>query len=241
MDVRDESSSMPPPYSRGSGTQIDWPSRAGCHTWIPDAIGYNTESSSQFGHHENNRDQHGHHGVAHHLDNDHSHTYSRVDISPINSMDMDFSHSSLQGRQRTSGSNGRGSHASSSLMNVFEKKSDPSQEGLNPQIHRPEPSWERSYRSRSPVSIGDTSSGNGTENSLIRVNSHRVKDKLFGIVGKSTTVPSGHEGRHQSRHQNHHPPSPIGLSAIHGNQHGHQNHQPQQNFNGSRDVDMDWD
>lgn len=244
MDVRDESSSMPPPHARGSGTQIDWPSRAGCHSWIPDSIGYTTGSSSHFGHHDNNRDQHRNHDSVHH-GNDHSLTrqtsYSRADISPINSMDMDFSKSSHHGgRQRTTMNNGGGT--SSSLMNVFdEKDEDPNPEELLPQIHRSilqkVPSWERSYRSRSSVSLGEMSGANGMDDSLIRVNSHVVKEKLFGIVGKKKAlpVPSSHQDGHQPRHQN-------------GNHHVDQNHHSQepfpsqpQNFDGSRNIDMDWD
>ncbi len=230
MDVRDESSSMPPPLSRGSGTQVDWASRAGCHSWIPDAIGYNATPSSQYEHHENNREQHGNHNIGHHL-NDHSLTrqssYSRADISPINSMDMDFSRSSLQGgSQRAHGRDaGRNSH---SIMNVFDQKTDDSHpEDLLPQLHRSAlqqvPSWERSYRSRSEVSLGDMSSMNGIDDSLIRVNSHVVKDKLFKKK-VMPSMPSGHEGVHQPRPED-------GDHQIH--QHG--NHQV------SHDMDMDWD
>jgi len=265
MDVRDESSSMPPPHARGSGTQIDWPSRAGCHSWIPDAIKYNNSSSSHFEHHDNNRDP-GNHDSSHHHAHDHSLTrqtsYSRADISPINSMDMDFSQSSnIGGHQRTGINNLRsngGAHPSSSLMNVFDQKNEDSNpEELLPQIHRSilqrVPSWERSYRSRSPVSLGDISGANQTDDSLIRVDSNVVKDKLFGIVGKNApSSTSTHQARH--RHQIHHPSqghhhqSPIKLSAVHRNHNVHQDHHNQepsslrsQNFNGSRDVDMDWD
>ena len=250
MDVRDESSSMPPPHARGSGTQIDWASRAGCHSWIPDAIGYT--SSSHFGDHDNNRDQHTNYDQGHHHANDHSlmhqTSYSRTDISPINSMDMDFSRSSNHGgRQRTSVKrNGLDSsaHTSSSLMNLFDKKDDDPDSILH-QV----PSWERSYRSRSPVSIGELSAVDGIDNSLIRVNSHNVKDKLFGIVGKNTEANSrGHQNGHQSRHQNHHHQSPMKLSAVRSNHDMHQNNENQetsngrsQNFDRSRSIDMDWD
>ena len=261
MDVRDESSSMPPPHARGSGTQIDWASRAGCHTWIPDSIGYSIPSSSQFDHQDtNNRDQHGNHDSSLLQANDHSLTrqtsYSRTDISPINSMDMDFSHSSARGRQRSVSSNGRkSSNASSSLMNVFDKKNnEPNSDELLPQMHSSTlqrvPSWEPSYRSRSPV-LGELSPANGMDNSLIRVN----KDKLFGIninTAPPTSSSEHHEDRHQhqDRHQNHHPPSPIKLSSMRGNSNPnlhhhhpehHPEHHPSQTFNGSRDIDMDWD
>jgi hypothetical protein len=244
MDVRDESSTMPPPQARGTGTQIDWASKAGCHSWIPDAIGYNNASSSHLGHHENVRDQHGNHDSAHHHANDHSlarqTSYSRADISPINSMDMDFSRS--LGRQRASSSNGGetgGEDNSSSLMNVFDQKNeDPNPEELLPQIYRSVlqqvPSWERSTRSRSSVSLGDMSGMNGMDDSLMRVNSNVVKDKLFGIVGKNTATPPL-SSEIQPRHQN-------------GNHHLHEGHHNQeqfssrpQNFNPSRGMDMDWD
>jgi len=254
MDVRDESSTMPPPNTRGTGTQIDWASKAGCHSWIPDAIGYNNNAPSvHFGHHENVRDQHGNHNSTHHHANDHSLTrqtsYSRADISPINSMDMDFSRSSIHGgRQRASSGNGGetgGGHNSSSLMNVFDQKNeDPNPEELLPQIYRSVlqqvPSWEQSTRSRSSVSLGDMSGMNGMDDSLMRVNSNIVKDKLFGIVGKNTVqappLSLEHQDGHQPRHQN-------------GNHHVHEGHHHDQeqfssrpqNFNPSRGMDMDWD
>jgi len=259
MDVRDESSSMPPPHARGSGTQIDWASRAGCHTWIPDSIGYNISSSNYDHQGTNDRNQHDNHGSSLLQGNEHSLTrqtsYSRTDISPINSMDMDFSHSSLGGRQRSGASiSRRGSHASSSLMNVFDKKNDvPNTEELLPQMQSTTlqrvPSWERTYRSRSPVSMVELSPTSGMDNPLIRVN----KDKLFGIAGNGNTgagPPSSSEHHDNRHHQNHHhPPSPIKLSSMHGNGVGnphvvhHPDHpsQPPAFHNGPRDIDMDWD
>jgi len=213
MDVRDESSSMPPPHARGSGTQVDWASRAGCHSWIPDAIGYN---SSHYEQHDNTRDQLGNHNIAHHA-NDHSLTrqssYSRADISPINSMDMDFSRSSIHGSSQ------RAKARNSSLMNVFDQKDDSHPEDLMPQLHRSVlqqmPSWERSYRSRSEVSLGDLSGG--MDDSLIRVNSNVVKDKLFKkkVISEDAHRHRPEDGNHQT-HEN-------------GN---HQVH---------HDMDMDWD
>lgn len=243
MDVRDESSSMPPPHVRGSGTQIDWPSRAGCHSWIPDAIGYNTESSSHFGHNDNNREQHGNHDSAHHHANDHSLTrqtsYSRTDISPINSMDMDFSRSSHHGGRKRTGINNGGSngHAhASSIMNVFDRKNDDSNpeellSQMNRSVLQQSPSWD-------PVSVGDMSDGNGMDDSLIRVNSHVVKEKLFGVVGKKKAAPSL-SSEHQDGNQPHH---------HHGTHHVQQNHHNQEpfsvqseNVDASREIDMDWD
>jgi hypothetical protein len=219
MDVRDESSSMPPPLTRGAGTQVDWASRAGCHSWIPDAIGYSEAPSSHFGRHEKNRDQRGKNRSAHH-GNDHSLTgqtsYSRADISPINSMDMDFSRSSIHGSSHRH--NGRG--AQNTLMNVFDQKNDDSHPGdLLPQIHRSAlqqlPSWERSYRSRSEVSLGDMSCVNGMDDSLIRVNSNTVKDNLFKKKVIPSMTSSGQDGP-ESRPED-------------GNHHVH------------HDMDMDWD
>lgn len=221
MDVRDESSSMPPPHARGSGTQIDWASRAGCHSWIPDAIGYNETPSSHFVQRGNNRDQ----SSSSHHGNDHSLTrqgvYRQTDISPINSMDMDFSRSSINGSQRSRANLGRGNSAT--FMNVFDHKHDDSHpEQLLPQIHRSAlqsvPSWERSYRSRSEISLGDLSGANGLDNSMIRVNSHT--NKLFKKKGTS----SGHQIGHENIPENA----------------NHQVHQ-ENNHQAHHDMDMDWD
>ena len=231
MDVRDESSSMPPPHARGSGTQVDWASRAGCHSWIPDAIGYNEASSSQYAQHGNNRDQSGNHSSSLH-DNDHSLTrqgvYRQTDISPINSMDMDFSRSSINGSQRARVHMARGNN--SALMTVFDHKHDDSNpEELLPQIHRSAlqsvPSWERSYRSRSEISLGDLSGANGMDNSMIRVNSHTIKDRLFKKKGIPPTTLSGHQIGHENRPEN----------ANHQVVHQDNNHQVH------HDMDMDWD
>mmetsp|Transcript_22126 Transcript_22126/g.44885 ORF Transcript_22126/g.44885 Transcript_22126/m.44885 type:complete len:974 (+) Transcript_22126:438-3359(+) len=281
MDVRDESSSsMPPPHKRGNGTQVNWPSRSGCDTWIPDSM-VDTASSANFGHDDNNRDENTNHQAPavthhhrHHHTNDHSLTgYSRADISPINSMDMDFSQSSLGlGQRANNNHNGRGTSAPSSLMNVFDQKTaDPNTDEMLPQTHhRPvlqqAPSWERPYRSRSPIPLGDISGVDGMDSSLIRVHSRDSKDKLFGINGNNVAPqniqPSVSLGQHNVHHQpllpnhphnNHLPPqgqqyqSPMKTSAMHGH-HTHQNHPNQAplssrtpNYTESRDIDMDWD
>ena len=174
---------------------------------------------------------------------------------------MDFSLSSSLGghRQRTNIING----GASTLMNVFEKKTaDLNPEELLPQIHRSglqqTPSWERSYRSRSPVSLGELSGVDEMDGSLIRVHSRDAKDKLFGMNG-STVEPQPstsmgqynvHQQPHHQNHQHgshHHPPqgqqyqSPMKPSAMHG----HHNQAPlssrAQNYSESREIDMDWD
>mmetsp|Transcript_193 Transcript_193/g.192 ORF Transcript_193/g.192 Transcript_193/m.192 type:complete len:1154 (+) Transcript_193:587-4048(+) len=249
MDVRDESS-MPPPQPRGSGVQIDWPSRAGCHTWIPDTI--SASCPAILG--QNNVIEHDHQDMSH--ANDHSlsrqNIYGRSDISPINSMDMDFSHSSYAGDQRRRNHGG----ANSSLLHVFDQKNDNSNpEGISPHIHRSVlqqiPSWDRSFRSRSPISLGDLSvGGNEMDNSLIRVHSHDVmKEKRFGVGQPSS---SGHDlqQRCQQPLQHH---SPLDQAQTkppptyhHSHRHQHQ-HQRQhtlssshpQNYHESRD--MDWE
>mmetsp|Transcript_24084 Transcript_24084/g.66760 ORF Transcript_24084/g.66760 Transcript_24084/m.66760 type:complete len:990 (+) Transcript_24084:417-3386(+) len=297
MDVRDESSSMPPPIKRGNGTQIDWPSRTGCHTWIPDSM-VDTTGSCNFGHDDNSRDedvnhqpapmphhqhqnnqehQHQHQHHRHRHANDHSlmrqSSYSRADISPINSMDMDFSHSSNMGvRQRSNNNNSGGGFTSSSLMNVFDQKTvDPNSEELLPQIHRSVlqkvPSWDRNYRSRSPVSLGEISGVDEMDSSLIRVHSRDGKDKMFGnMVNTTVSQPPSSTGQHnvhqqphlhQNHHdENHHHPQqgqqyhqPVKSSSMHGHHHHiHQDHHTQaplssqtQNYSDSREIDMDWD
>jgi len=246
MDVRDESS-MPPPQPRGSGVQIDWPSRAGCHTWIPDTIGAN--SPAIFG--QNNGDEHEHQDMSH--ANDHSLTrqniYGRSDISPINSMDMDFSHSSYVGDQRRRNNGG----ASSSLLHVFDQKNDDSNpEETLPQIHRSVlqqvPSWDRSFRSRSPISLGDLSvGGNEMDDSLIRVHSHDViKEKMFGVEQPPSS--SGHDlqQRCQQPLQHHSQIDQAQTKPPPTYHHSHRHHHQQtpspsqpQNYHESRD--MDWE
>eukprot|EP00539_Tryblionella_compressa_P021146 CAMPEP_0178890842 /NCGR_PEP_ID=MMETSP0747-20121128/18573_1 /TAXON_ID=913974 /ORGANISM="Nitzschia punctata, Strain CCMP561" /LENGTH=917 /DNA_ID=CAMNT_0020560551 /DNA_START=126 /DNA_END=2880 /DNA_ORIENTATION=+ len=203
MDMRDEASSMPPPEPRGPGVQLDWPSRAGCHSWIPETIGAN--ASAFFG---NNHDEHD--NLAH----DHSltrHTsYSHGDISPVNSLDIDMSHSSHMGVRRR--------NAASSLMNVFDQKNDPAAVDLHPHNHQSAihqvPSWDRSFRSRSPtISLGDLCAEE-EDDSLIRVNSYDVKDKFLG-----GSQPGASDVHHQHL-QNHlatqmPPPAPIHRNHFH--------------------------
>jgi hypothetical protein len=240
MDVRDESSSMPPPQPRGSGVQIDWPSRAGCHTWIPDTIG--ASASAIFGQHSDGNEQHhDHHQEMAHA-NDHSLTrhniYGRADISPINSMDMDFSHSSHVGESRRRNHDGGGGN--SSLLNVFDQKNDdPNPEELLPHIHRSVlqqvPSWDRSFRSRSP--LGDASVGGADEmdDSLIRVHSH------------DSMKPLGHDFHQRYQQPQHHHSQPAQPQTNHHDSHRdhHQqtlsSPQPQNYHHESRDMDMDWE
>ena len=242
MEVRDESS-MPPPQPRGSGVQIDWPSRAGCHTWIPDTIG--ASASAMFGHNgDGNEQHHDHHQEMAHA-NDHSLTrhsiYGRADISPINSMDMDFSHSSHVGESRRRNHDGGGGN--SSLLNVFDQKhDDPNPEELLPHIHRSVlqqvPSWDRSFRSRSP--LGDASVGGADEmdDSLIRVHSH------------DAMKPMGHDFRQRYQQPQHHHSQPAQPQTNH-HQSQHRDHhqqtqsspqpQPQQQNYHHESRDMDWE
>jgi hypothetical protein len=76
------------------------------------------------------------------------------------------------------------------------------------------------------------------DDSLIRVNSHVVKEKLFGVVGKKKAAPSL-SSEHQDGNQPHH---------HHGTHHVQQNHHNQEpfsvqseNVDASREIDMDWD
>jgi hypothetical protein len=221
MDVRDESN-MPPPHPRGAGVQIDWTSQAGCHSWIPESIGANASAffGSMHGEDENRLTQ----------DPDHSlmrdHSYGRADISPVNSLDMDLSQSSLGGtRRRVKGS--------SSLLHVFDQKNieatpDDIHHHMHQSVLEQVPSWERSYRSRSPTfSLGDMGADD-EDDSLIRVNSYDVKEGL------------PHQNSHSSA-QMMPPPAPI----MHHHHHhvttqSNHNHHP---LDDSDDVDMgmDWE
>ena len=243
MEVRDESS-MPPPQPRGSGVQIDWPSRAGCHTWIPDTIG--ASASAMFGHNgDGNEQHHDHHQEMAHA-NDHSLTrhsiYGRADISPINSMDMDFSHSSHVGESRRR-NHDDGGGGNSSLLNVFDQKhDDPNPEELLPHIHRSVlqqvPSWDRSFRSRSP--LGDASVGGADEmdDSLIRVHSHNAMKPMGHDFRQRYQQPQHHHSQpaqpqtnhHQSQHRDHHQQTQSSPQP-----------QPQQQNYHHESRDMDWE
>ncbi|KAG7347758.1 hypothetical protein IV203_016463 [Nitzschia inconspicua] len=213
MDVRDESH-MPPPQTRGASVQVDWPSRAGCHSWIPETIG--ASASAFFGtlnkEHENRLS----HDLDHSLLRDNS--YGRADISPVHSLDMDSSHSSLGGTRRRS-------KGTASLMNLFDQKNV---ENVTEELHsmnhtalQQVPSWERSYRSRSPAfSLGDMV-GDEEDDSLIRVNSYDVKESL------------SHQNSHSSAQMM--PPPPPIMHHHHVTPQQHNKHQP---LDESDDIDM---
>ena len=235
MDVRDESN-MPPPHPRGTGHQVDWTSRAGCHSWIPETIGAN--ASAFFGgsqdDHDNLLSQHPHdHSLAHDHSLTRQNSYSRADISPVNSLDMDMSSSFFGNRSRGGGN-------SSNLMNLFDQKTnDPHPQEIHPPNHQPVlqqiPSWDRSYRSRSPtISLADLED---QDDSLIRVNSYDVKDKFLSMT-------SGNDMQYQQPHYNMPPPAPM----HHGHHHHHQHNQPKEPhenvLDSSDDMDMggmDWE
>jgi hypothetical protein len=230
MDMRDESN-MPPPYPRGAGQQVDWPSRAGCHSWIPESIGAN--ASAFFGNNNEDHDNRLSHSHDHSLLRQNS--YSRADISPVNSLDMDMSSSLLGNRQR----GGR----NISLMNVFDHKpEDPCPEELSPHIHQSVvqqmPSWDRSYRSRSPtISLADI---DDEDDSLIRVSSYDVKDKLLSMM-----PPGGNDMHIQQQHHNMPPPIPVHHSH-HQHHHHHHNDTKEPHENGldssdDMDMGMDWE
>jgi hypothetical protein len=214
MDVRDEGS-MPPPEPRENELHIDWPSRAGCHSWIPETIGAN--ASAFFGQNYENENR-----LADVQDHSlmRQNSYSRADISPVNSLDMEMSQSSLGGRQRNRGT---------VLVNVFDSKhDDPAEEDYHPHMHHHNhgalhqvPSWEKSFRSN--LSLGDL--GDEEDDSLIQVNSYDVKQDLQ------------HQNSHSSGQMmpppapvNHHPPA---SDQAHRNQH----------LDESDDMDMgmDWE
>jgi hypothetical protein len=141
MDFRDESS-MPPPEPRAD---IDWPSRVGsCHTWmLPETIG--AGAAALFG------TNGGTNGGGSSTNTRGSFTnFQNFGISPVNSLEMDASatasHSSVGG---------------GSLCQVFDK--DPNsigheETGMHSPMHygiiHQVPSWERSMRSKSPLSMG---------------------------------------------------------------------------------------
>jgi hypothetical protein len=235
IDVRDESN-MPPPHPRGPGHQVDWTSRAGCHSWIPETIGANASAffGSSHDDHDNLLSQDPH---DHSLVQDHSLTrensYSRADISPVNSLDMDMSSSFFGNRSRGGGN-------TSNLMNLFDQKTnDPHPHEMHPPNHQPVlqqiPSWDRSYRSRSPtISLADLED---QDDSLIRVNSYDVKDKFLSMT-------SGNDLQYQQQHHNMPPPAPL----HHGHHHHHQHNrhkEPHENvLDSSDDMDMggmDWE
>lgn len=141
-DARDEAC-MPPPERR---VEIDWPSRVGsCHNWIiPETLG--AGAASLFG---NSR------GSLSALQNN--------GISPVNSLEMDGSTTGME----------QGSVGGGSLCQVFDK--DPNSLGgaedalpspLNPRVISQIPSWERSMRSKSPLSFGSIDE---SDDSMIRV------------------------------------------------------------------------
>ena len=251
MDVRDESN-MPPPQPRGTGVQIDWASRAGCHSWIPDTIGAN--ATAIFG---QTNDEHDHQQDAVNNVNDHSLTRlsicGRSDISPFNSMDLDFSHSSYvdQRRRRNHGV------ANTSLLHVFDQKNcDPKPGEPQHNNHRSGlqqvPSWDQSFRSKS--SFGDTSvGGNEMDDSLIRVHSRDPKkDQMFGKAGlpPPQALPSfGHDLHQRYQHLSHHHSKQNRPQTRPHSNHQHHHHrdhnqqilpsqQPPQNYHESR---MDWE
>jgi len=144
MDVRDETS-MPPPEPR---VQIDWPSRVGsCHSWIPDSM---EGAYHLFG------SQGGGGGTS-------SRRGSQSGISPVNSLEMDMSAGHMSGN---------GSVGGGSLCNVFEHGNHNPEEIMQRALQQV-PSWERSMRSKSPLSIG---SHDEDDDSLIRVRHHHHKE-----------------------------------------------------------------
>ena len=144
MDVRDESS-MPPPEPR---VHIDWPSRVGsCHSWIPETIG--AGAASFFGTSSRRGSLN---------------SFTMFGISPVNSLEMDMS---AAGTEHLSCAESVGG---GSLCQVFDKDMHGEHEMLpSPMNHRilqQIPSWERSMRSKSPLSIGSVDED---DDSLIRV------------------------------------------------------------------------
>jgi hypothetical protein len=128
-DVRqDESTIMPPPEPR---VQIDWPSRVGsCHSWIiPETIG--AGAASIFGM----------------SGGTHTREHSNFGISAVNSLEMDGSHSGNTGEHLSCTESVGGG----SLCQVFNGEEADAYMRL---ALREVPSWERSMRSKSPLSIG---------------------------------------------------------------------------------------
>lgn len=160
VDVRDESD-MPPPEPR---VQIDWPSRVGsCHAWIPETIG--AGAASFFGGQTN-----GTRGSQH--------SFQNYGISPVNSLEMDVSATGT-GQFSCAGSVGGGS-----LCEVF----DPA-EGLNPspmnhRVLHQVPSWERSMRSKSPISNGG--SVDEDDDVMIRVRGRDKNGDKSGSFGHAS-------------------------------------------------------
>jgi hypothetical protein len=164
VDFRDESD-MPPPEPR---VQIDWPSRVGsCHSWIPETIG--AGAASLFG---GQTQTHGTRGSQH--------SFTNYGISPVNSLEMDISATGTE-QFSCAGSVGGGS-----LCQVFDP-ADPEgllASSLNHRVLQQVPSWERSMRSKSPLS---TCSVEEDDDVMIRVRGH---DKNYD---KSTSF--GHTSR----------------------------------------------
>ena len=148
------------------------------------------------------------------------------DISPVNSLDMEMSQSSLTGRRRSRAANNH------SLANVFDQKhNDPAADDYHHHPHmQPQydhgvlhqvPSWEKSYRSN--ISVGDIQE---EDDSLIRVNSYDVKPELQNQHSHS----SGQMMPPPAPVMNHHPPA---SDRSHHNQHLDESD--------DMDVGMDWE
>jgi hypothetical protein len=150
VDARDESD-MPPPEPR---VQIDWPSRVGsCHSWIPETIG--AGAASFFGGQTNGtRGSH--------------HSFTNYGISPVNSLEMDVSGT---GTEQFSCADSVGG---GSLCQVFDP-ADPTSP-MNHRVLNQVPSWERSMRSKSPLSTGSVDEDDDV---MIRVRGHD-KSGSFG-------------------------------------------------------------
>jgi hypothetical protein len=152
-DVLDELS-MPPPEPRA---EIDWPSRVGsCHTWIPESL--EAGAASFFG----NSSRMGNLSTF------------QLGISPVNSMEMDASAAGTE-QYSCAGSVGGGS-----LCQVFDKDTqavDMLPSPMNHRIIHQIPSWERSMRSRSPLSLGSVED---SDDSMIRVRHEKFYDKNTG-------------------------------------------------------------
>jgi hypothetical protein len=255
---------------------IDWPAQVGCHSWIPETFGASASAFfGQYNEQENNAIQQ--HHQNHPDDNSltRQNSYHRNDISPVNSLEMDLSqssfHGSIGGRSSTRHNNHRQpggvggvGPANPSIFSVFDQKNvDPNPEDLLPNIGRTEmlqqvPSWERSLRSRSPLSLGDDD--DDFDDSLIRVNSHDVKDRFVSLLangGNNNEMQQQQQQHHTSNHHQHHqmpmmhqPPQQhqYHQEQNHHQIHHHQGHhvplppaQQQQVNRNMHDLDMDWE
>jgi hypothetical protein len=184
---------MPPPRPRPFSAVVDrhagneqgslggFSSLGSCHSWLPEQISgaasfFSYNSSSRNGQHSSSNGSHHHH--HHHFSASHG------GISPAGSMDLAMEYSSsagggggVGGGHYSAGSLG-GSIGNHSLSRVFENEAmdqplnSPASLGTSHRSLQQVPSWERSVRSRSPLSLGSMPD----DESLISKTSSKLSD-----------------------------------------------------------------